>query len=148
VNQSVSELTAIPARSGPIALPLFVASDVLALAFRTGVVASTGRNRPVRVAGWLLVGVGMADLVSPFTPMHPARCPPGAETRGPTRRTSPPPPRPPSRSWGYGFAAAAFGKRFRRSHQAVGRSGFGPFGPGRSLARIGACRRRSTPGRE
>jgi hypothetical protein len=33
-------------------------------------------------------------------------------------------------------------------HQAVGRSGFGPFGPGRSLARIRTCVRRSAPGRK
>jgi hypothetical protein len=70
VNQSVSELTAIDAPSRPISLPLFVASDVLALAFGSGVVASAGRNRPLRVAGWLLVGVGVVDVVSPFTPMH------------------------------------------------------------------------------
>jgi hypothetical protein len=35
----------------------------------------------------------------------------------------------------------------RASHQAVGRSGLGPFGPGRSLARSGSCLGGSTPGR-
>ena len=70
LHQTVSELTAIDAPSRPVALPLFVASDVLSLAFGIGVLASAGRNRPLRVAGWLLVGVGAADLVSPFTPMH------------------------------------------------------------------------------
>jgi hypothetical protein len=49
---------------------IFVASDVLSLAFGTGVVASAGRNRPLRVAGGLLVGVGVANMISPFTPMH------------------------------------------------------------------------------
>jgi hypothetical protein len=44
VNQTVSELTAIDAPSRPVALPLFVASDVLSLAFGIGVVASAGRN--------------------------------------------------------------------------------------------------------
>ena len=70
VNQTVSELTAIDAPSRPVALPLFVASDVLSLAFGTGVVASAGHNRPLRVAGGLLVGVGVANMISPFTPMH------------------------------------------------------------------------------
>jgi hypothetical protein len=70
VNQTVSELTAIDAPSRPVALPLFVASDVLSLAFGAGVVASAGRNRPLRVAGGLLVGVGVANMISPFTPMH------------------------------------------------------------------------------
>jgi hypothetical protein len=70
INQTVSELTAIDAPSRPFALPLFVASDVLSLAFGIGVVASAGRNRPLRVGGWLLVGVGVANMISPFTPMH------------------------------------------------------------------------------
>ena len=87
VNQSVSELTAIDAPSRPVALPLFVASDVLALGFGSGVVASAGRNRPLRVAGWLLVGVGAVDVVSPFTRCTPVRCSPRAEGRGPTRHT-------------------------------------------------------------
>jgi hypothetical protein len=70
VNQTVSELTAIDAPSRPFALPIFVVSDVLSLAFGTGVVASAGHNRPLRVAGGLLVGVGVANMISPFTPMH------------------------------------------------------------------------------
>ncbi len=53
VNQSVSELTAIHASSRPIALRLFVASDVLALAFVTGVVAAAGAApAAVRRARW------------------------------------------------------------------------------------------------
>jgi hypothetical protein len=51
-------------------LPIFVVSDVLALAFAIGVLASADRNRPLRVAGWALVGIGVLDVVSPFTPMH------------------------------------------------------------------------------
>src|SRR5512133_4019425 len=70
VNQSVSELTAIDAPSRPVTLPLFVVFDVLSLAFGTGVVAAAGRNRPLRVDGGLLVGVGVANMISPFTPMY------------------------------------------------------------------------------
>jgi len=46
VNQTVSELTAIDAPSRPVALPLFVANDVLSLGFGAGVVASADHNRP------------------------------------------------------------------------------------------------------
>jgi Protein of unknown function (DUF998) len=115
VNQSVSELTAIDAPSRPVALPLFVASDVLALAFGTGVVAAAGRNRPLRVAGWLLVGVGVADVVSPFTPMHTRAVLAADQTTwtdtahltvvGATTLQI---------MGAMGFGAAAFGKRFRR----------------------------------
>jgi hypothetical protein len=87
VTHAESELTAIHAPSRPVALPLFVASDVLALAFGTGVVAAADHNRPLRVAGWLLVGVGVADVVSPSTPCTPVRSWPRAARRGQTRRT-------------------------------------------------------------
>jgi len=70
VNQSVSELTAIGAPSRAVALPIFVISDALALAFGIGVVESAGRNNRLRAAGWALAGVGVLDMVSPFTPMH------------------------------------------------------------------------------
>jgi Protein of unknown function (DUF998) len=70
VNQSVSELTAVGAPSRAAALPVFVVSDALALAFGIGVLESAGRNGRLRVAGWALVGVGVLDMVSPFTPMH------------------------------------------------------------------------------
>jgi Protein of unknown function (DUF998) len=114
VNQSVSELTAIDAPSRPVALPLFVASDVLSLGFGTGVVAAAGRNRPLRVAGWLLVGVGVANMISPFTPMHTREVlASGGDTwtdpahltvvAGTTLQIM----------GAMGFAAAAFGKGFR-----------------------------------
>ena len=70
VNQSVSELTAIGAPSRSVALPIFVVSDVQALAFAGGVLASAGGNRWLRRSGWALVAVGVLDMVSPFTPMH------------------------------------------------------------------------------
>jgi Protein of unknown function (DUF998) len=115
VHQSVSELTAIDAPSRPIALPLFVASDVLALAFGTGVVASAGPNRPLRVAGWLLVGVGLADVVSPFTPMHTrAVLAAGGSTWTDTAHLTVVGMTTLQIMGAMGFAAAAFGKRFRR----------------------------------
>jgi hypothetical protein len=116
VNQSVSELTAIDAPSRPVALPLFVVSDVLALAFGTGVVASADDNRPLRVAGWLLVGVGVVvDVVSPFTPMHTREALAGGKTTWTDKAHLPVTAATTLQIMGaMGFGAAAFGKRFRR----------------------------------
>jgi Protein of unknown function (DUF998) len=115
VNQSVSELTAIDAPSRPVALPIFVASDVLSLAFGTGVVASAGRNRPLRVAGWLLVGVGALDVVSPATPMHTrVVLAAGGETGTDTAHLMVVSATALSIMGAMGVGAAAFGKRFRR----------------------------------
>jgi hypothetical protein len=115
VNQSVSELTAIDAPSRPVALPLFVASDVLSLGFGTGVVASAGRNRPLRVAGWLLVGVGAVDVVSPFTPMHTrAVLAAGGDTWTDPAHLTIVAATTLQIMGAMGFAAAAFGKGFRR----------------------------------
>src|SRR5512133_60651 len=105
VNQSVSELTAIDAPSRPVALPLFVASDV---------VASAGRNRPLRVAGGLLVGVGVVDVVSPFTPMHTRVVLAAGGGTGTDKAHLTVVAATTLQIMGaMGFAAAAFGKRFR-----------------------------------
>jgi Protein of unknown function (DUF998) len=115
LHQSVSELTAIDAPSRPFALPIFVASDVLALAFGIGVVASAGRSRPLRVAGWLLVGVGVVDVVSPFTPMHTREAlAAGGTTWTDTAHLTVVAITTPLIMGAMGFGAAAFGKRFRR----------------------------------
>jgi hypothetical protein len=115
VNQSVSELTAIDAPSRPSALPIFVASDVLSLAFGIGVVASAGRNRPLRVAGWMLVGVGALDEVSPFTPMHTREVlAAGGETWTDTAHLAVVGATTLLIMGSMGFGAAALGKRFRR----------------------------------
>src|SRR5215212_8892 len=115
LHQSVSELTAIHAPSRPIALPLFVASDVLALAFGTGVVAAAGPNRALRVAGWLLVGVGVVDVVSPFTPMHTrAVLAAGGGTWTDKAHLTVVAATTPQIMGAMGFGAAAFGKGFRR----------------------------------
>jgi hypothetical protein len=114
VNQSVSELTAINAPSRPVALPIFVVYDVLSLAFGIGVVASAGRNRPLRVAGWLLVGVGVANMISPFTPMHTREVlAAGGATWTDTAHLTMVAITTLLLMGAMGFAAAAFGKRFR-----------------------------------
>jgi hypothetical protein len=115
VNQSVSEQTAIDAPSRPVALPLFVASDVLAPGFGSGVVVSAGRNRPLRVAGGLLVGVGAVDVVSPFTPMHTrAVLAAGGGTGTDKAHLAVLSATTLQIMGAMGFGAAAFGKRFRR----------------------------------
>jgi hypothetical protein len=89
VNQSVSELTAIDAPSRSVALPLFGASDVLALAFGIGVLESAGRNRPLRVAGWLLVGSEPSTWCRRSRRCTNVRRWLPEEPRGPTKHTSP-----------------------------------------------------------
>jgi hypothetical protein len=115
VHQTVSELTAIDAPSRPVALPLFVASDVLSLGFGTGVVASAGRNRPLRVTGGLLVGVGVANMISPFTPMHTREVlAAGGGTWTDKAHLAVLSATTLQIMGAMGFGAAAFGKRFRR----------------------------------
>ena len=115
VNQSVSELTAIDAPSRPVALPLFVVFDVLSLGFGTGVVASAGRNRPLRAAGGLLVGVGVANMISPFTPMHTREVLAAGGGTGTDKAHRAVISAPPLQIAGaMGFGAAAFGRGFRR----------------------------------
>lgn len=114
LHQSVSELTAIDAPSRPFALPIFVVFDLLSLAFGIGVVASAGRNRPLRVAGWLLAGVGGANIVSPFTPMHSREVlATGGATWTDTAHLTMVAITTLLLMGAMGFAAAAFGKRFR-----------------------------------
>jgi Protein of unknown function (DUF998) len=108
-------LTAIDAPSRPVALPLFVVFDVLSLGFGTGVVASAGRNRPLRVAGGLLVGVGAANMVSPFTPMHTrAVLAAGGDTWTDKAHLTVLSATTLQIAGAMGFGAAAFGKGFRR----------------------------------
>jgi hypothetical protein len=115
VHQTVSELTAIDAPSRPVALPLFVTSDVLSLAFGAGVVASAGGNRPLRVAGGLLVGVGVANMISPFTPMHTREVlAAGGGTWTDKAHLAVLSATTLQIMGAMGFGAAAFGKRFRR----------------------------------
>jgi hypothetical protein len=115
LNQTVSELTAIDAPSRPFALPIFVASDVLSLGFGAGVVTAAGRNRPLRVAGGLLVGVGVANMISPFTPMHTRGVlAAGGDTWTDKAHLAVLSATMLQIAGAMGFGAAAFGKRFRR----------------------------------
>jgi len=69
-SQTVSELFAIGAPSRPLVVALFLAYDVLVIAFGLGVWESAGRKRAVRVVGILLVTYGAVGLAGPFFPIH------------------------------------------------------------------------------
>jgi hypothetical protein len=68
--QTVSETFAIGAPTRPLVVLRGLAYSVLVIAFGLGVRGSAGRKSALRVAGGLLVGLGVVDLVGPFTPMH------------------------------------------------------------------------------
>lgn len=69
-DQAVSELSAIGAPSRPLMVTFLLAYSVLALAFGIGVVWAAGRSRALRLTGWMLVAIGVVDLVAPLFPMH------------------------------------------------------------------------------
>ena len=67
-SQTVSELSAIGASTRPLWVPLGIAYTLLVAVFGWGVWASARQNRPLRVAGGLLVAYGVIGLAWP--PMH------------------------------------------------------------------------------
>jgi hypothetical protein len=69
-SQTISELRAIGAPTRPLLVPLLVIYSVLEIAFGLGIWGSAGRKRALRFTGFLLIGLGIVDLVAPFFPMH------------------------------------------------------------------------------
>ena len=70
IDQSVSELRAIGAPTRPFLVPVLLIYALLEIAFGWGVREAAGRKRALRIAGVLLIGLGVLDLVAPFFPMH------------------------------------------------------------------------------
>jgi hypothetical protein len=69
--QTISETFAIGAPTRPLVLVRGLGYSVLVIAFGLGVWGSASGKRPLRVAGGLLVGIAVVDLVAPFVaPMH------------------------------------------------------------------------------
>ena len=68
--QSVSELRAIGAPTRPLLVPILLIYAMLEIAFGLGVRGTARQRRTLRIAGVLLIGLGVVDLVAPFTPMH------------------------------------------------------------------------------
>jgi hypothetical protein len=111
-SQTVSELSAIEAPTRPLWVPLGVTYTLLVAAFGWGIWTSTRGNRPLRVAGVLLIAYGIFGLGWP--PMHQrAALAAGGGTLSDTLHIV----------WSFvtvslmllamGFGAAGFGKRFR-----------------------------------
>jgi hypothetical protein len=70
LNQAISEESAIGAPTRSFVVPLLLLYAVLFLAFGWGVWRSAGQNRPLRIIGGLLIGIGFVGLAwTPF-PMH------------------------------------------------------------------------------
>jgi hypothetical protein len=69
-HQTVSELRAIGAPTRPLLVPILLAYALLEIAFGLGVWGAAGQKRALRIAGVLLIGLGVIDLVAPFSPMH------------------------------------------------------------------------------
>ena len=69
-HQTVSETFAIGAPTRPLIVLRGLAYSALVIAFGLGVRKAATGNRALRVAGSLLAGLGVIDLLGPFTPMH------------------------------------------------------------------------------
>ena len=111
-SQSVSELIGIDAPSAPLVIPLFIVYDILIFAFGLGIWRSAGQKRALRIAAVLIVGKEILGLAATlFAPIH-LRGVEGTLTdtmhiifTGVSTLLCMFP--------AMGFAAAAFGKRFR-----------------------------------
>ena len=70
ISQTVSETFAIGAPTRPFIVLRGLAFSVIVIAFGLGVRGSVSGKRALRVAGGLLVVIGVVDFAGPFTPMH------------------------------------------------------------------------------
>lgn len=71
VSQSVSELSAVGAPTRTLVVPLYLAYDVLLIAFALGVWVLAGRNRAQRVTALMVIGNAVIALVVViFFPIH------------------------------------------------------------------------------
>jgi len=70
ISQTPSELTAIGAPTRSLWMLLGAVYTVLVTAFGWGVWKSAGRDRALRIVGALLVAYGSLGLLWPFAPMH------------------------------------------------------------------------------
>jgi hypothetical protein len=69
-HQHISELMAVGSPTRTLALPLFLATSVLLLAFGVGLWRERSRKRSLRIAGAMLVGAALVGLAVPlFAPM-------------------------------------------------------------------------------
>ena len=64
-SQAISELGAVGAPTERLVHPLFIAYDLLIIAFGVGVWQERRRHRALRLIGPLLIGIGIVGLVTP-----------------------------------------------------------------------------------
>jgi len=69
-SQTVSELSAVGAPTRSLWVWLCIPYTLLVIAFAWGVWKSAGQNRPLRVAGGLMIAYGALGVFWPFAPMH------------------------------------------------------------------------------
>jgi Protein of unknown function (DUF998) len=69
-SQTISELSAIAAPTRTLWIVLYMPYAMLMFAFALGVWKSAIGNRPLRIAGGLLIAYGALCFVKPYAPMH------------------------------------------------------------------------------
>ena len=113
-SQTVSELSAIGAPTRALWNWLCIPYTLLVIAFAWGVWKSAGRNRPLRVAGGLMIAYGALGVIWPFAPMHLRETlAAGGSTFSDTMHIALGAITEILYLFALGFAAAAFGKQFR-----------------------------------
>jgi len=70
VSQTVSELSAVGARTRTLWNWLCIPYTILITAFGWGVLNSARQNAPLHTAGALIIAYGALGLIWPFAPMH------------------------------------------------------------------------------
>jgi Protein of unknown function (DUF998) len=114
-SQTISELSAIGAPTRPLWVLLGAVYSLLVTAFGWGVWRSASRNRPLRVAGGLIMaGFAVSGLAWPLAPMHVREVlAAGGGTLSDTMHIVLAMVTVALMSLAIGFGATAFGKRFR-----------------------------------
>lgn len=114
VNQTISELSAIGAPTRALWVPLGIVYTLLIAAFGLGIRQSANQNRRLRIAGTLLVAYGIIGIGWVFAPMHRREVlAAGGGTISDTMHLVMGAVSNLFMMVSMGFAAAAFGKRFR-----------------------------------
>ncbi|MFX0087084.1 MAG: DUF998 domain-containing protein [Candidatus Hodarchaeota archaeon] len=71
VSHYISELSAIGVPSRSLVIPLYIAYDILMIAFGLGVLIAANRKHALHLTGGLLIGFAGVGFVGLFFPMHP-----------------------------------------------------------------------------
>jgi uncharacterized membrane protein len=69
-DQTVSEFWAVDAPTTTLIMTSHPAFIILVIAFGLGLRMSAGSRRSLRIAGGLVIAIGIVDMLAPFAPMH------------------------------------------------------------------------------